>query len=450
VTDILEGRLQPPAHLTSTPTPSVAAITTVSALDAVTKPRHRWYFFKEAFSPDVVDKAVADAGCQPGDLVVDPFCGSGTVPLQAAFAGQPSVGREVNPFLAFVARAKLADCRVQPFQRAADAVLASARRGMTSPLSTFSTFAEDSLQAQKQEKWLFNRAVLESFEGAWCAVGATKTASSLLVRLCLLGAATDVSNATKDGKALRYRSDWQNRAFGSDNFIDAYLKRVDDVAADLRVCPIDAKSSTIRLGDSRKGAPSEKFKLCVTSPPYLNSFDYTDVYRPELFLGKWVNSMEQLRALRLRTLRSHVQVHWPDPTEDDFGTHYREIVEQLRAAKSSLWNARIPVMVQAYFQDIRHVLKKLRAAARDDASLWLVVSTSAYGGVEIPVDLIIADIGSKCGWYLREVSVLRHLGRVAGQQWKELSEKKENSSPHLRESVVILDAAPKAGMRQHP
>ena len=39
------------------------------------------------------------------------------------------------------------------------------------------------------------------------------------------------------------------------------------------------------MADSRYGgvAGTKQFKLCVTSPPYLNSFDYTDVYRPELF-----------------------------------------------------------------------------------------------------------------------------------------------------------------------
>lgn len=70
------------------------------------------------------------------------------------------------------------------------------------------------------------------------------------------------------------------------------------------------------------------------------------------------------------------------------------------------------------------------------------MSTSAYAGIEIPVDLIIADIASTCEWYLREVVVLRHLGRVACQQWSELAEKKING-PHLRESLIILDARPR-------
>lgn len=79
----------------------------VSALDSAGYSRHRWYFFKEGFSPAIVDHAIEDAGLQDGSLVLDPFCGSGTVPLEAALKGFRGHGIEVNPFLAFVARTKL-------------------------------------------------------------------------------------------------------------------------------------------------------------------------------------------------------------------------------------------------------------------------------------------------------------------------------------------------------
>lgn len=98
-------------------------------------------------------------------------------------------------------------------------------------------------------------------------------------------------------------------------------------------------------------------------------------------------------------------------------------------------------MVQAYFEDMETILRGLRNRALDDASLWLVVSTSAYGGIEIPVDLIIAEVGQRSGWFLREVGVLRHL-RSSSQHVKHVDEVTRKSVP-LRESVVILDATRK-------
>ncbi len=78
----------------------------------------------------------------------------------------------------------------------------------------------------------------------------------------------------------------------------------------------------------------------------------------------------------------------------------------------------------------------------DNASVWMVVSTSAYGGVQVPVDLILAEIGERAGWALREVGVLRHL-RSSSQHVKHVDDLDRKSVP-LRESVVILDAKPRA------
>jgi hypothetical protein len=100
-------------------------------------------------------------------------------------------------------------------------------------------------------------------------------------------------------------------------------------------------------------------------------------------------------------------------------------------------------MIQAYFEDMSFVLKRLKKRAKPHASVWLVVSTSSYAGVEIPVDLIIADIAVKSGWFLREVQVMRHLRRVAGQQWHELNDRGHPNGPHLRESLVVFDAMPR-------
>ena len=148
-----------------------------------------------------------------------------------------------------------------------------------------------------------------------------------------------------------------------------------------------AKKNAVILSDSRKmdafKTLPKKFKLCVMSPPYLNSFDYTDVYRPELFLGKFIKTQKDLKSLRYRTLRSHVQIKWSEPTDKSFGNNFLQCYEEIKSQSNILWDKRIPMMIQAYFEDMKKVLNNLKLMARPDASIWIVVSTSAYGGVEI-------------------------------------------------------------------
>jgi len=416
----------------------------LSALDNTDMPRHRWYHFKEAFSPNVVNYALEDAQCnKTKDLIIDPFSGSGTVAVTSTLNGYKAIGFEVNPFLAFVSATKLTQCRSNTIHKQLHSIIASIRRGEISPLEHFSTFSDTG----DSEKWLFNKQVLRAFEGGWVPTSSMYKPVRDVARLCLIGAAMDACNAAKDGKCLRYRKDWKERSFGVSDFVNAFEKRMQEVIDDLEISPINKDiESFIKLGDSRKMSSdiiqNQKFKLCVMSPPYLNSFDYTDVYRPELFLGRFVLNNEQLQILRHNTLRSHVQVKWAEPHEEYFGRHFFESFQELNERRENLWNNRIPLMVQAYFEDMKKILVNLMSLAKKDASVWIVVSTSAYAGVELPVDLIIADIATQVGWYLRDIKVIRYLKRVSGQQWDELSKRKEQR-PHLRESIIILDAKPK-------
>jgi hypothetical protein len=215
------------------------------------------------------------------------------------------------------------------------------------------------------------------------------------------------------------------------------------IASDLSEEPLSAASAVVIEGDARRLVREikAKFRLCVTSPPYLNSFDYSDIYRPELFLGGFVNSNKALMRVRLKTVRSHVQASWEHPKRVKFGILYRQCITRIRERIDDLWDRRLPSMVQAYFEDMETVLRGLRNRARKDASVWLVVSTSAYAAVEVPVDLILAEIGQQTGWYLREVGVLRYL-RSSSQHVQHVEET-ERKSVRLRESVVILDASPR-------
>ena len=413
------------------------AITT--SLDARTEGRHRWYWVKEGFSPLLVQAAVKTEECSRNDLVVDPFCGSGTVPVESARCQMPSAGAEVNPFLAFVAKAKTLSPPIRLIAAWSERAKKHIYEGTFSPLSEFSTFANS-----KDRRGLFNSEVLMGFQGAWQSLDSAPPETRAVLRLCLLRSTLECANFTRDGKALRYSKTLMKRDFKRDDLDAAFCRRVEETIEDIESDEVALARPHIELTDSRTYL-SERFrgfKLCVTSPPYLNSFDYTDIYRPELFLGGFIRSASALRLLRQRTVRSHVQASWRLPVESDFGPLFEECYEAIRAERDELWDKRIPDMIQAYFEDLRAVLRSLRSLARPDAAVWLVVSTSAYAGVSVPVDLISAHIGTQVGWNIREVNVLRHL-RSSGQHQRRLSSMGNLTMAPLRESLVILDASPK-------
>jgi len=398
--------------------------------------RHRWYPIKEGFSAKLVSDSLAELGTLPRNavLAIEPFSGSGTTPVECTRLGVSCLAFEINPFLAFVGRTKLKQADPKALRAERSKVLQGLQKPRVSRLEKQSTFSEDG----EKEKWLFNRCVLRSFNGGWSAVANCKRKHRDFFRLALIRAAMDNCNAYPDGKCLRYKRlksyDCFNQEKVSTQF-EHYCKMMED---DLETTPFVDGLSRVECADSRRMSRVDKkrrFDLCVTSPPYLNSFDYSDVYRPELFLAGHVANNEELMRIRLKTVRSHLQASWKAPVKETFGVIYAKVIEEMKTREEKLWNQRIPEMIQAYFEDMEGLLSTLATRANASALLKVVVSTSAYGGVVVPVDFILAEIAETVGWEMKDVLVMRRL-RSSAQNWKH--ESKENTAPALRESIVIL------------
>lgn len=394
-------------------------------------PRHRWYNYKEGFSPKVVERAIEEAGVKSKDIVIDPFNGAGTTTLTCSIKGINSIGIEVNPFSKFVSSAKQERISLRNLDKQTATILKAIQQGRQSKLLKFSTFTEE---GNNRGKWLFNSGVLNAFEGGRQLTNSMPSAYKNVFTLALISAAMETSNAAKDGKCLKYKKNWETLKHDKYSFLDSFQKKISSIRDDIKVIPCVNSKAQLLSGDCRlileKKIIKEGYKLCITSPPYLNSFDYTDIYRPELFLGEFINSNEELNLLRQRTLRSHVEIKLKVPFKSDFGSIYQDTIKKILSEKDNLWDKQIPIMIQAYFEDMESILCNLKEKASNDAQIWIVVSNSAYAGIEIPVDLIIADIGSKLGLFLKEIGVLRYVNK----------RKSKNSIgiDYLRESVIIF------------
>lgn len=402
--------------------------------DNLKKPRHRWYEFKEGYSDAFVSRAIKhykDTSNSVPSLIVDPFSGSGTTPLVGIQNGYNALAFEVNPFMAFISSTKTKPYpeNTRLLDEELEAILGSGPIELKNELEGFSTFSPTG----ENEKWLFNRSVLRGFEAIKYNISnCSSDAHRDFFTLALYAAIMECCNAKRDGKCLRYKKSWQTFGYSSLELRESFTRFSRVIIDDLVLAPIENGQAKIINKDSRVGlkeVENNVASVITFSPPYLNSFDYSDVYRPELFLGGFVNSNEQLRSLRAKTLRSHVQYSWNDNSPCS-SAWVADIVAKVENRENYLWNKNIPSMIHNYFSDMQEVLRECYRVASSGAIMWFIVSTSAYGGIEIPVDLILADIATKCGWQLEGVNALRNL-RTSSQCIDSMVRK-----VRLRESMV--------------
>jgi hypothetical protein len=408
----------------------VATIGTNSGSTVI--PFQGWRTFKEAFAPELIERAVREAGNVK--TVVDPFGGSGTTALAAQFLGATPTTMEVNPFLADLIEAKIARYDFESLVSAYSTVRQRAYRRDIDATPYLACAPSTFLEPGQKGRYLFSRRVANRYFAYQAAIAQVEDpAAKRLFNVLLAGLSVSISNAVVSGKGRRYRRNWSDRPVDADR-VDTYFERlVLDAMRDLRRYDSrEVRDYTLLRGDARKLVSSlPPQDLAIFSPPYPNSFDYTDVYNIELWMGGYLTSAVDNRTLREKTLRSHVQIlrdmaHAAPPS-----ALMSTAIDQLEAVKGRLWNRNIPSMIGAYFDDMARVLRGLQSALRPQGRVYMVVGDSRYAHIDVPVARILGQQAPALGFHVLSSEPFRSM-RASPQQ---------GGQSELPETLIVLQKA---------
>jgi hypothetical protein len=238
-----------------------------------------------------------------------------------------------------------------------------------------------------------------------------------LTRVLLGAVAVEFSNVLVSGKGRRYRRNWQSRRPTTNDVDEALFGLAKKAANEIsRFSNRPQTSYDVVCGDARRAlADLGEFDLAVFSPPYPNSFDYTDVYNIELWSLGYLTSKADNRSLRERTLTSHVQIKKPYRAAPRGSCTLMAALDELSSKRSELWNRDIPDMVSSYFLEMSEVLALLRSAMVPDAKIYMVVGDSRYCGVIVRTAEIIAELVKNSGLQLVGMEPFRSM-RASPQQ----------------------------------
>ena len=168
-----------------------------------------------------------------------------------------------------------------------------------------------------KDKWVFNIGVMNGILDIKYAINLIPDEKyKKLFSVALASILLDVSNVYRNGKCLSYKDGWDEIKTTRRKVHKKFLDRLTNIFyADiekLEKMKFEANNLPYCIhGDVRNSialVPNKSIDLVITSPPYLNSRDYTDIYLAELWILDLVKSYEEVKQLRHNTFISHVQV----------------------------------------------------------------------------------------------------------------------------------------------
>lgn len=405
---------------------------------------HQWYPFVEGYSKEFIESILKEINYTP-ENVLEPFSGSGTTALELQFKNINCTSFEVSPFMYLLSSVKLYnnynfDAFNYYLFNLKDTLTNLPRRVPNIRNIEKVPFGRTVIKSDNIKKWNFNDESLDGVLDIKYAISLIDDiAYQDLFKIALSSILLEVSNLFRNGKCLSYKKDWQARKVLNRKDVHClFLSKIENVIKnDIKILEESsiqnevANYENLHFGDVRTNIlqlPDNSVDLIITSPPYLNSRDYTDIYILELKVLDLVNNYDELNQLRKNTLRSHVQVKHGELIELDIPT-LKEYFKNISEKKLVFWNNELLNMIKGYFLDMDHLFEQFKRVMQPEKFIYFNVANSAYFAEEVKVDVIISEIAIKHGFELVEIRKARNL-KSSSQQSGQIKS--------LRESVIVL------------
>ncbi len=395
---------------------------------------HDWYRFVLSFPPHLVkDYLVNHFKLSPGSVVLDPFCGTGTTVVEAKLNGFSGVGIEANAIAHLAGSTKInwgvdvdkLDLCALEVMRLCNKIYSGSSEPRSLEPEKEKLLLTNSISPVPLYKSLVLKEVCNSVD---CEEGVRNI---LLVAF----AKTLVFSASN----LRFGPEVCVRGKKEDAPVfEAWLENIKQISSDLRsVGGQQYLNANIILADSRSMSgylQKASIDAVFTSPPYPNEKDYTRTTRLESVLLDFINSKEELRAIKKTLLRSNTRGVYKGDEDDVWVAKYQSINQiadeierrRIELGKNSGFEKLYARVTKLYFGGMAKHLSELRPFLKPGAKLGYVVGDQAsYLRVMIRTGELLAEIARDLGYEVVSIDLFRTRISTA-------------TKAYMREEVLVL------------
>ncbi|MDP9151718.1 MAG: site-specific DNA-methyltransferase [Myxococcota bacterium] len=326
---------------------------------------HGFHTYPARMHPVTAARLVA-AASQAGQMLLDPFCGSGTVIVEAMIAGRQVTGTDLNPLAIRLARLKTtprgkAACHEIVAAAQSIAAMADQRREQR---------AGSSRSYPREDVAAFDPHVLLELDSLRAGIGGLRGGTSgsnvrealeLVLSAILLKVSRKTSDTSDARAPRRIAAGYPARLFARK--ADELSRRLAEFAALLGP---DATPSRVTVDDAARlrTVAAGSVDAVVTSPPYVATYDYLAHH-----------------ALRMRWL----EIDARELHAGEMGARRRYATLDPRAAHD------------AWSRELDATLREMSRVCRKGGRIVLLVADSAVRGEALRADSMVAAVASKSG-----------------------------------------------------
>jgi hypothetical protein len=404
----------------------------------------RWFRYPAGFATDYASALLERLHVPENGAVLDCFAGSGVIGTAAQQLGLRFYGIEAHPLIAELARLKL-----QPAPKTDISLGETSKQLAEAATSLIRDRLERGAPSAPDQADLVKRCFdPEHLEALVALRDLIKEGHgehwSPYLKWALLGCLRELASA-KVGWPYQRPSQQRKPMFSAP--IKRFLARAEQIESDIAGHSSTGNSGIVVTGDARDPASWKivepaSIEGCVSSPPYLNNFDYADATRLELYFWGDVTSWAQMCLdVRSGMITATTQQSSVGAARDaierlnESVEVRREVAEINRRLenerKSRKRGKEYDRVVPDYFAGILQVLENLAEAMSPKARCAWLIGDSAPYGVYVDTPRLIGMLAKQAGFTVESDELLRH----RGQRWA------ANAMKHdvkLSERLLIL------------
>ncbi len=383
--------------------------------------RHGWIRLTPAYSLRLVEEIIT--GCSGFRRILDPFCGTGTTALSAAYHGHVCVTTDINPFLVWLAQVKSARYstkQIEETRAACREVLHLVDSRAVEPVPAPPLFHIERWWSLETCEFLcYLRAAIEHVTQP-----NTSVRHLLLVAFCRT--LMEESNAAFHHQSLSFRREQNTGRLLLFNAGDVFANQVQFVLSGAADNPTG--EAFVSLADARHLAEcvTGPFDLVITSPPYANRMSYIRELRPYMYWLGFLSNGREAGELDWAAIGGTWGIatsrltDWERP-EQHFKSTYLESVLQTIASSRQKSGALLARYVARYVEDMWKHFCELPKLLASGAEIHYIVGNSTFYGTLVSTEQLYVEMLSELGFSRIECRPIR----------------KRNSNKHLFEFDVV-------------